>query len=460
MNAHVSLTDTHQEGPPPHPIGDKPLTFRSGSVSVKIYGTWNKSRSRSENGNLPLKFSPQYKLDYYLGNKRKSQKFSDLSKAKAEANRVLVQLANADGMALKLTGRDRARYVDAIQNLKRLTPTPSIEFAVIEYVSAKEKIQPLGATLDQVVDDYLKRYIPFKTLTVPELVAEFISVKEGAGLSDEYLNSIRRLKRFGSAFDIPTAELTYEMLQGYVDSLEDRHGAKASPRTKKNYWQLIRTCLRFAVKRKYVPKDLLDAIQAVELPKVPPSKTEIWSPDDLEEMLHACRPKLVPWLAIAAFAGVRTAEIKRLDWSDVKLDRKLVTVSAQDAKTRSRRVIPLCDAAVAWLKPHDRNSGKLACYAEENKFQKYLQEDVNAARDMNGDGNQMKWKRNGFRHSFCSYRLATLKNVDEVAIEAGNSVDIIFKNYRELVSEEDSKRWFGIDPDTSQKNIIHFKNAG
>ena len=85
---------------------------------------------------------------------------------------------------------------------------------------------------------------------------------------------------------------------------------------------------------------------------------------------------------------------------------------------------------------------------------------MNAARDMNGDGNQMKWKRNGFRHSFCSYRLATLKNVDEVAMEAGNSVDIIFKNYRELVSEEDSKRWFGIDPDTSQKNIIHFKNAG
>ncbi len=178
MNTHVSSTDPLQEGPPPHPIGDKPLTFRTGSVSVKIYGTWNKSRSRSENGSLPLKFSPQYKLDYYLGNKRKSQKFSDLSKAKAEANRVLVQLANADGMALKLTGRDRARYIDANQNLERLTPTPPIEFAMMEYVSAKEKIQPLGVTLDQVVDDYLKRYIPFKTLTVPELVAEFISVKE------------------------------------------------------------------------------------------------------------------------------------------------------------------------------------------------------------------------------------------------------------------------------------------
>jgi hypothetical protein len=36
------------------------------------------------------------------------------------------------------------------------------------------------------------------------------------------------------------------------------------------------------------------------------------------------------------------------------------------------------------------------------------------------------------RHSFISYRIATVKSADQVALEAGNSPSIIFKHYREL----------------------------
>ena len=59
----------------------------------------------------------------------------------------------------------------------------------------------------------------------------------------------------------------------------------------------------------------------------------------------------------------------------------------------------------------------------------------------------MKWKHNALRHSFISYRVAKIKNVNEVAMEAGNSPDMIFKHYRELVTEKEADAWFGVTPD-------------
>jgi hypothetical protein len=63
------------------------------------------------------------------------------------------------------------------------------------------------------------------------------------------------------------------------------------------------------------------------------------------------------------------------------------------------------------------------------------------------------WKHNGLRHSFISYRIAEIKNVPQVALEAGNSPQIIFSNYRELVRPGDAQKWFSIVPRHAE-NII------
>ena len=59
---------------------------------------------------------------------------------------------------------------------------------------------------------------------------------------------------------------------------------------------------------------------------------------------------------------------------------------------------------------------------------------------------EFKWQHNGLRHSFISYRVAMVKNVAQVALEAGNSPQMIFSNYRELVTPQDAKAWFAITP--------------
>jgi len=50
----------------------------------------------------------------------------------------------------------------------------------------------------------------------------------------------------------------------------------------------------------------------------------------------------------------------------------------------------------------------------------------------------MEWKHNALRHSFISYRVAKVENVNEVAVEAGNSPDMILKHYRQLVAEKEA----------------------
>jgi len=76
-----------------------------------------------------------------------------------------------------------------------------------------------------------------------------------------------------------------------------------------------------------------------------------------------------------------------------------------------------------------------------------------------GPEKEFKWKHNALRHSFISYRVADIQNVAQVALEAGNSPQMIFKHYRELVRPADAQKWFGIAPGGEEKVIAMPKAA-
>jgi len=50
-------------------------------------------------------------------------------------------------------------------------------------------------------------------------------------------------------------------------------------------------------------------------------------------------------LASGAFAGIRTAEVCRRDWSEVNLEKGLIEIKKGKAKTRSRRLVPTAPAS-------------------------------------------------------------------------------------------------------------------
>ena len=42
--------------------------------------------------------------------------------------------------------------------------------------------------------------------------------------------------------------------------------------------------------------------------------------------------------------------------------------------------------------------------------------------------------------------MAETKSAAQVALEAGNSPKMLFEHYRELVTEDEAKEWFGLTP--------------
>jgi integrase len=219
---------------------------------------------------------------------------------------------------------------------------------------------------------------------------------------------------------------------------------------------LVNTLFKFAIKRGYLPKDH-DEMSGVETATVDSGEIEVFSPAELQKLFAACltpvkergkwrtREEMIPYLAIAAFCGLRAAEIMRLDWSEVHLTgtEKFVEVKAGNAKTASRRTVPISENCAAWLERYAKPSGPVINLSRADK-QLFLY--------LAGKSG-VKWKHNGLRHSFISYRLAVVKDVGQVSLEAGNSPQMVFKHYRQLVRESEAQEWFAIRPPKSSATL-------
>ena len=108
-----------------------------------------------------------------------------------------------------------------------------------------------------------------------------------------------------------------------------------------------------------------------------------------------CQGGYLPYWAIGAFAGLRSAELERLEWKDVHFDPGLIEVKASKAKTASRRFIAIQPNLMEWLASY---RGRQGCVCPAG-----LRKKLEGDRDRAG---LKKWPSNALRHSFASYHLA------------------------------------------------------
>ena len=422
--------------------------IQRGNVKISIF-----SASQIVGG----KTYPQFRFTYYSGAQRIRKRFASLEAAKGEAELVATKLANGENEVLKLTSTDRAIYVQACDTIRPLNLPLNV--ATLEYVNAVKRL-PQGVSLHEVVDFFLKRNpASLAQKTVREVVDELVESKRKAGRGDVHLKDLdSRLGRFAETMQMNIGQVTGSMIEMHLANL------KVGGRTKTNHLRHITSLFRFAIRRKYLPKDALDELEAIEKPEAELTEIEIFSPSELAEIMSGARAELIPWLGISAFAGLRSAELQRLDWSDVNLAERYIEVTAAKSKTASRRLVPIADNLLEWLRPYVQKNGPVTRFENMARQIVWLVEDVNQARCKAAQNagqsvteiQKFEWKRNGLRHSFVSYRLALIKDVAEVALEAGNSPTMIFRHYRQLVTESEASKWFAIKP-CEQNNILPIK---
>ena len=161
----------------------------------------------------------------------------------------------------------------------------------------------------------------------------------------------------------------------------------------------------------------------------------ILTPDEITKLLNKCAPGLITYVAICAFAGLRPSEASALDWSDVHLDMRQIEVRAKHSKTRRHRLVPIQPNLLKWLTPLRKQAGPIG----------YSRRYFRAAYTAAGIGS---WKSDVLRHSFGTYRLPILKSAEALALEMGNSPDVIFRHYRRPVGEQQGREYFAIVPGT------------
>jgi len=389
-----------------------PMEVKAGSSRVKIYRVVESHRKR-------------FTLAYHEGARRKLRQFADEGEARREAKIIAERLNAGQGDALELTGKDRDVYLFAVSKLKPLQVPLNV--AVEEFVAAKKIGVPLLAAAKFYREEHSSK-LPDKT--VSDVVAEFLQAKETDGRSVRYLQDCKaRLERFSRDFKVNLKDVRTQELDAWL------RGLKLASRTRNNFRTVICSLFSFARDAGYLVKGKPTEAESTTVAKQGDGEIEVFSPEEFSALLSAADAHLLPFLIFGGMAGLRSAEILRLKWEQVNWPESVIEIQGKVAKTGARRLAPLVPAAAEWLKSYKDARGPVIGQIKLYERLEKLSESAG-----------VPWKQNALRHSFCSYRMATLKDAPRVSYEAGNSVRMIQRHYDKVVTESQGKLWFSIMP--------------
>jgi integrase len=381
----------------------------NGRQTVKLYCSVNRGKA-------------MYQLAYYMGGKRVQKNFADKAEAKRVAKQILGGLTN-DAEAVEALATPELESLVAARRV--LAPNYALHVAVEEHAQAVGKLGEIS--LREAVEFFLRHNrADVPRLTLAEIAEQFANSRQQSGLSPHYVSQCRKtVNDLAKAFpgktlpDLRTAELD-AWLGGLTLGAKTRNGMRI----------MLVACGNWAEGRGYLIKGG-SPFPAMVRYKETKTSVSIFTPENIASLLAKADKTLRPFLALGAFAGLRTAELQRLDWKEIDLDRGFITVDANKAKTQQRRLVPISENLKLWLMPCKQTSGPVCLHQRPQ---------ISAARLCDG----FAWQENGLRHSFISYRLAVLHDTARVALEAGNSPEVIFSHYRELVTPEAAQAWFNV----------------
>jgi integrase len=369
---------------------------------------------------------PRFTVAFYLNQQRRRLTFGSLDAAKEEARKAALNIQRGVSSDNDLRPQDR-EALRAVQHMLQPLGLPLVS-VVEEYLQCRRKLGEVPLLM--AVEDFVTRSRSYEAgITVPRVVDELLQLKKQDGVNEHYLKLLDgNLRQFAKSFPSEITKVTGAMIDGWL-----RRGAHSMV-TRNNWLKRVKELFSFAKRRGYLPKGEATVAEALKRGKQADTDVGIFTPEQMEKLMRAATEDLIPVLAIGGFAGLRGAEIARLNWSAVDLGRKIIELRAGQAKTASRRIVPITDNLASWLAKVERNGPVVP---DDGVF-------LRARRLAKSLG--IPWPHNALRHSYISYRIAVVQSAAQVALEAGNSPDIIFKHYRELVTEPEAKEWFAIMP--------------
>lgn len=352
-----------------------------------------------------------------LGGGRQRRTFKDRQEAQTYFDLAKTQLQNFGTAAMSISDALRA-----------------------EAVRCAQLLEPFGKSIGDATHFYLDHLQEIaRSQTVSHAVVELQAACKADGKSVRYLRDLKyRLGRFAKDFsERHIATVTTAELDTWLRQLN------LGPVSRNTFRRRLVTLFKFAKTRGWCR-----TIPAAESTRVREVSDEvgILTPAELRGLLDVASEDTIPYWTIGAFAGLRAAEIERLEWSDV--NHRHIRVRAKHAKTAARRLVDVQPNLAKWLAPYRGRTGRIV---PDNLRVKLLEDRKRAAKA----GTLTRWPSNALRHSFASYHLAKFNDSAKLALQLGHvGQDIIFRHYREVVTPSDARHFWSVAPNEDKRAKI------
>jgi integrase len=280
-----------------------------------------------------------------------------------------------------------------------------------------------------------------------ELFDRYLDFKQNR--SANYLKELRIARdRFPSLHALPACDVTHEVLEPLLQPLPP-----AARNATMRYWRAV---LRYGIKRGYLATNPIDRLDFVELRR---QEVEILEVGEVQRLLADALEndlQLLPFLVLGFFCSIRPdGELSKLEWRDIDLRERVITIRPEVSKTKRRRFPDLSKNAVAWLNEYRLRSGSM-----EGKVTPWERETLRLHRVTNRTRAKVtRWPQQVMRHSFCSYWLALHQDVNKLVLQSGHDdPDTMWRHYHKGTKRAEAVKFWAIRPPRrSGRKIIPFK---
>lgn len=281
-------------------------------------------------------------------------------------------------------------------------------------------------------ESYL-RTKPTVSLTVSDAVAKFLVEKEGRGIRDRSIESLRAVC---NSFALHCGNRAVAAVA--KSDVESYLKAEWSGQTKNGYLTRLNTFLAWCMKAGYVTSNPVALVERFRVQQTAPCVLAVDHARTLLDTVVRVDKELLPYFALGMFCGIRPHELSSVKWENVNVDEKLVEVGAGASKTRERRLVTLSDNCIAWLNTETRPTTGALIGASN------LRKRIDAVWAASG----LERGHDVLRHSFASYHVALHKDAAKTAHELGHKGDtsMLFRHYRNVVKPTDAAAFFDLKP--------------
>ncbi len=372
--------------------------------------------------------------------RRKRETFDTEDAAVSHAKKLAGQIKQEGDTALAITGPQR------LAALELLTAFPTKE-AQTDAITAADLLgtrgrgvnleSPLPTPIAEAVRFWLVHHPEGQALpTLTDALAGYLDAKKARRAATVY-EIQHKVGRFVAAFEGRTvADVTAAAISDWLTDTLD------TLPTQRKYLNLLRTFFGHVCKVHNLAKNPAAGV-ALDAGELDQTEVEAYTVEEVRRILivatgSPAASQLVPTIAVGLFAGLRPAEVQGLDWADVSLAARRVRVSPETAKRRRSRYVDISDNLADWLAPYAKEAGPVSLPLMT--YRRARAEVMEQAK--------CRFIRDGFRHSFGTYHLAAFEDAAKTALALGHrgNTDLVFTNYRKLVTREEGRAYWTIRP--------------